>query len=591
MLNRFYVEIVFEEGLESMRKKDHSILLKHFNESDSNNFTNTYSNIRVIGNKSIIDKVEEYLIIGEIDLHNKVELVAAESDAADLLKMAPHQVILRLYLRYGSTVLNRIIGEFAFVIIHTTTLSVVAVRDPIGVKTLFFICKNNYFIAASDLYLLRHHADQLNHKYFIQFYLCNGIVDSEITPYNAIKRLSRGTYIEKSRHTELHTQKYWCLSFIQEEVNYKNSKDYEEHFLHILSASVESRLVSNEVNSVMMSGGLDSTAIFAIAKTLEKKKNISVIPVSAVFDRYRECDERLYIESVLKKYETKGKYVVADNCSIFDNFDERYGFIDEPITQSISHSFTQLLLQGAKDTGATTILTGYGGDHVLDSSLGVVSDMLRQGKIMKALKDVRAYSILKRESFIKNLLYFGIMPSLDRGVYRELEALLDKENIQNFKNIKTFNKKDRFTQLMGTSGHLYMDRVIAPSVGIEVKHPFLDKRVVEFLYKSPIDVMWSAEVSKPLLRKSFEAVLPHNVITRTNKTTHIPLITQGMKSKWSVLYPILKQFRLRDLDLISKNEWEDQLLNSKHGHMTQTSIMLLMVMELWLSQHQHQSII
>lgn len=583
--------MVFEEGSEYMREKDHSILLKHFNESDIDNFTNTYSNIRIIGNESIIDKFEEYLIIGEIDLHNKVELVAAESDAADLLKMTSHQVILRLYLRYGSNVLNRILGEFSFVIIHTTTLSVVAARDPIGVKTLFFICKNNYFIAASDLYLLRHHADHLNHKYFIQFHLSNGILDSEITPYKAIKRLSRGTYIKKSRHSELHTKKYWCLSFIQEEVNYKNSKDYEEHFFHILSASVESRLIPNEVNSVMMSGGLDSTAIFAIAKTLEKKKNISVIPISAVFDRYRECDERQYIESVLKRYETKGKYIVADDCGIFDNFDERHGFIDEPVTQSISHSFTQLILQGAKDTGATNILTGYGGDHMLNSSLGVVSDMLHQGKIIKALKDVRTYSILKRESFMKNLLYFGVMPSLDRGVSKELKALFDKENIQNFKNIKTFNKKDRFTQLMGTSGHLYMDRVIAPSVGIEINHPFLDKRVVEFLYKCPIDVMWSAEVSKPLLRKSFEAVLPHDVITRTNKTTHIPLIIQGMKSKWSVLYPILKQFRLRELDLISKNEWEDQLLNSKHGQMKHSSIMLLMAMELWLYQHQHKSII
>lgn len=591
MLSRFYVEIVFEEGIEDVREKDHSTLLQHFNERDTDNITSTNSNMWVIGNKSIIDKFEEYLIIGEIDLHNKVELTAAESDAADLLKMTSHQVVLRLYLRYGSNVLNRILGEFTFIIIHSTTLAVVAARDPIGVKTLFFICKDNYFIAASDLYLLRHHADHLNHKYFIQFYLCNGILDSEITPYNAIKRLSRGTYIEKSRHTELNIQKYWCLSYIQEEVNYKNSNDYAEHFFHILSASVESRLVSNEVNSIMMSGGLDSTAIFAIAKTLEKKKNISVIPVSAVFDRYKECDERQYIESVLKSYDTKGVYVVADDCSIFDNFDEKNGFIDEPITQSISHSFTQLLLQGAKDNGAITVLTGYGGDHMLNSSLGVVSDMFRQGKIIKALKDVRAYSILKRESFMKNLLYFGIMPAFDRGASKELKVILDKENIQSFNNIKTFNKKDRFTQFMGTSGHLYMDRVIAPFVGIEIKHPFLDKRVVEFLYKIPTDVMWSAELSKPLLRKSFEAVLPHDVITRTNKTTHIPLIIQGMKSKWSVLYPILKQFRLRELNLISKNEWEDQLLSSKHGHMTHSNIMLLMAMELWLYQHQHQSII
>jgi len=192
------------------------------------------------------------------------EGVEIAADAPD-----PEQ-ILRAYLRWGDACVDRLVGDFAFVLWDGPRRRILAARDPLGVKPLHYRCAGGRFLYAtfvSDLFPMgaprivdeRRVADALVPE-------LEGI-DAEATFFEGIRRLPPGhrLVVEDGREK---LERWWSPD-ASRELRLKDDREYVEAFLAAFREAVSSRLDPDTF--AMLSGGLDSSAIAGVAKSVRPR--------------------------------------------------------------------------------------------------------------------------------------------------------------------------------------------------------------------------------------------------------------------------------------------------------------------------------
>ncbi|OBZ16327.1 hypothetical protein A8L34_26990 [Bacillus sp. FJAT-27264] len=522
-------------------------------------------------------------IIGDIRLDNRdvlrTRLTALHSHKTDYVNDL--ELALELIMLHGINIVYDFVGEFAFVIWDKRERKAIAVRDHIGMRTLFWTQQQHTLWISSDLCLLKDviSLEQLNTNYLMDFYLCNGHVDNVNTPYNNVYRLSSASWVEATAGS-VYTHKYWNLYDQCEELRYRDVGEYETHFRELMVNAVKRRMMPSEKNAVMMSGGLDSTLLYGIAKT--EMPTVNTIPVSGVFDRWHECDEREYIYTVLDHYKSRDDVVfeVCDNYGTFHQFPNNYLWTYEPAVTAATASFTDSLIRCASIAGAKQVFTGYGSDHLLTGSFPTLADMLHSGKITLAIKEASQLASRYRLSTPKLLVHYGIGPLIGRGWAKELRK--QSQLIKELKHIPSYNQQEYYRQFKGTMARLFSDRVLAAKYGVTMQHPFLDRELVEFLFRVPGEVRFQGNMTKPLLRKSMGKYLPQQIIERKNKTGHLPLTHEGLKQVWNEVINVATKGRIRILNILPHQEWLQALYKFRHGMIAREDIWVLLAIELWL---------
>ncbi|WP_420974889.1 asparagine synthase-related protein [Bacillus thuringiensis] len=532
---------------------------------------------------------EDVLIVGDIALHNKEEIIKKYNlDKRLDTNIENEKLLVYLYKKNGIEFVEDMVGEFAFILYDQKKQKFYAIRDQMGVRTLFWIKYNNCYIFASDIFLLTKffNLNDINFNYFKEFHERNGIVDTEITPYNNVYRVPSGGYIISTKDT-FNLHKYWDLSCISETIVHKKESDYWEEFSQLLFKSVEDRLIKGMGNSIMLSGGMDSTSIYAIGKNLEKMDNgFRVEGVSAVFDELKECDEREYIYDLINKYHAKEIFLNCDNILLFENFPDNVPFSYEPNVNSISFNFTYNTVKKAVDNGLSNVFSGYAGDHLLTGSLYIARDFLRKGQFVKALSYVTNYSIVNNTSAFENFIQYILTPNILKEHNVVKSTTYYEEIGKKFKNIKHFHQKELYYQMSNAKSHLYTDRVIGAIAGADINHPFLDRRIVEYVYKIPGELRFSEENTKHILRKSMEKHLTPSIVNRFDKTTHLAYIYKSIRQNWDSIFKVMENpLVVEKLNLISPDSWKEEMKKWRNGSPNRNDFWTLFAIELWLIKY------
>ncbi|MBB3111976.1 asparagine synthase (glutamine-hydrolyzing) [Paenibacillus phyllosphaerae] len=533
--------------------------------------------------KSVFTK-NQISICGDITIFNQEELYSLLNNHFD--NSNTENLVYELYNKFGPKFAEYINGEFAIIIWDESLNKLFLIRDQIGIKTLFWCYKNNEIWFSSDIELLLPNFSMqlLNNDYFLEFYQSNGCVNSSITPYKEVNRLRSGTFVEISNHRVVERE-YWSLSSLPENpFGIMKNKDYKDCFLELFESAVEKRTSKKEINGVLLSGGLDSTSIYAMAVNyLSKAGRVNEIKaVSAVFDEYKRSDEREYIRLLTEMYGGSTAFKVCDSEYFFKGFPNHCAWSFEPAVNSASFKFTDSLIKLSSELGVKNLLTGYAGDHVLSGSSFQFADSLKRGRLLKLVSDVYSYSKVCRLSFPQVLVRDAINPLFGlSSLHSKISALptMTKDAIN--KN-KTLSKKEFCYQLNGTVARIYTDRVIASRYGINCSHPFLDKKLIEFLYSVPPNWKWNSGVTKVILRKGMKNKLPQEILDRKNKTDHYPLIYSGLRNEWPKLFETIREARISEFGLVSKSEWKTALINWRNGVETREDIWPLINLEIWL---------
>lgn len=479
----------------------------------------------------------------------------------------PARAILDAYIRWGQGAVRYWTGEAAFAIWDPHQRLLIAGRDHLGTRPLFF-CKNGSVIAISTdigaLLTLSNRAPEPD-PIVMRRFLCQGFFHDERSFFLRVRRIQPGSMV-MVRNGRLTEFKYWRLEDA-EPVRHQDPQDYGHQFVEILSRAISRRHVASPAFGSSLSGGLDSSSMVCLCHELRKRVGyLSPIPVSSVIFTGSKYDESRYVNAVAEKCGTGGAITSPEYWDVFEEWERLSSFHDEPATaMSIVIFWIQKAL--ARDLGMRIQLSGVGADEVLAGELQYFSDLLRRGRFGKVAAEISGYAEVNSMGHSRGrlalFLRYALAPLLPRAV-RDLRRVLSNEEQfpwlgptlaklprerepQPAPGFRDIFHREMATTLQSKYTPLllhYEDRN-SGITGIESRFPYLDLDLVRFCYGLPREELMARGHAKIVLKRGMKGILPDAVWQRQAKSGIPVLITRWLTQDYRLrISSLLKNMRL-----------------------------------------------
>jgi len=445
------------------------------------------------------------------------------------------EVILHAYEEWGTDCLTRFNGMWAFAIVDLRAKRIFCSRDRIGVKPFYYAYDGKRFCFASEIKTILGvdgFSAQPNEQ-TIADYLFLGLLDhTEETSFKDIYQLKPGEYllIEGSRLT---VRSYWDIE--PGDIRFGKEDEYAERFYELLKDSIRLRLRSDVPIGTCLSGGLDSSTIVCLANQLmfdggridpklvgERQKTFS-----SCFEDHT-YDERKYIELVLKQTGAEKNYVFPGGEKFFDDLPQLLWHQDEPFGSTSIYAQWEVM-RLAKKRGVKVLLDGQGGDELLGGYLPsfyyLFYEMLRNWRLGRLWKELNAFRKYHAAKTLAAMVSRWVVPRVPQWMERKIgwaEEAFQRKFLRYFARPSKFeNGLDNYLYHCLRSTTLprllhYEDRN-SMAFSIEARLPFLDYRLVEFIFSLPSEQKIKDGVTKVILRKAMKGILPEEVRNRHDK--------------------------------------------------------------------------
>ncbi len=499
----------------------------------------------------------KYTLVFNGEIYNYIEL------KKDLIKKgytfytnSDTEVLLALYDYYNTSCLNYIDGMFAFAIWDNITEQIFIARDRFGEKPLYYFSDKNQFIFSSEMKALWAVgvSKTINNAMLLN-YLSVGMVsnpnNAEETFYNNIKKLPAAHYVlVDTKLNNITTTKYWSVNFNSFE-NKLNQNEVVDKFLFLFNQSVERRLRSDVAVSTSLSGGLDSSSIISsIAKIQNYNSKELPISFSAVFPGFSK-DESQYIKQVTDYFSIKN-FTTTPTAENFASDFEKLLFHQEEPFQSSSIYVQYKVYELAKENNIKVLLDGQGADETLagyskyyfwywQSLLNnfKVNTFLYEKSKAKQNNHTISWSINNIiAAFFPYLASKKLSANLKNNIqaktYFNKNFVIDNINLNSFQKpiIKNLNQILYYnTCINGLEDLLrYADRN-SMAHGVEVRLPFLNVELVEFMLSLPEQFKINNGFTKYILREAMQNKLPETIVWRKDKIGFEPPQKQWLQHK------------------------------------------------------------
>lgn len=484
---------------------------------------------------------------GRVD--NRDELrVALEAKGAKLRSDTDAELVLRAYELWGEECPKQILGDFAFAIWDGRNRQLFCARDILGIKSFYYYTDGRTFLFASELRPLFEDpaVPREPNEGMIGEYLAMDVTSQEDTLYRGIFRLPQA-HVMIIQPGRVRTARYWDVD-PGREIRRGSDDEYAEEFLEIFKEAVRCRLRSHRLVGADLSGGLDSSSVVCVAHSLSREgvvANPGFETFSLLFPGL-PCDESVYIQDVVRMWDITSNAVEAadPDVSRFTEHVRRYDDFPYPPSGMIYNPVSAL----AHAKAIRVLLTGLGGDQWLTGSLGHHADLLRRFRIADLIHQSRFDSQVlsgmdEPTSPLFVVVRYGLWPLLPRAAQRVIKWALmgerdgvprwiDPQFARRIQLSERLRKKQtarhRFSSFVQrdlslylTSGWSSLQRELSDRYGswfgLEYRHPFLDRRVIEYALALPEEQRWRRDHTKFVLRQAMRGLLPETVRQRLTK--------------------------------------------------------------------------
>ena len=504
------------------------------------------------------DKSVAVILNGEIynyrELRNDLEKRGHSFRSQSDTEVLPH-----LYEEYADEMVQHLNGMFAFALWDSRRRKLLVARDRFGEKPLYWaVFENTLLFASEPKVLLANPAvkSSLNLQALRQ-YLSFDYVPAPLTIYQGINKLP-AAHTLTLEDGKIETRSYWCLSYETKQPP-PTEAEAAEHLRELLADSVRMRLVSDVPLGVLLSGGVDSSTIAALAvrASSEAVKTFSISFAESSFD------ESWYARAVAKFLGTD-HHEERLSANLAANLVGEIGsWMDEPFSDpSLVPTY---LLSRFTRKHVTVALGGDGGDElfagypmyrghrwaenyskvprvvrarVIEPLIGLLP--VKTKNLSFDYKATRFIAGTKYDRVARHHVWFGsfnpaeqeelltpeVLRNSDGDIYRQARLMLNE-----------CDSSDVVEQMQSLDTRLYLAEDIltkvdraSMAVSLEVRAPFLDPRVAEFAASLPANYKLRGRKTKYILKRAIEDFLPPFVTRRGKKGFGVP-VAEWLKGK------------------------------------------------------------
>jgi asparagine synthase (glutamine-hydrolysing) len=523
---------------------------------------------------------ENNCIIFNGEVFNYIELRDELKKEGEVFNTASDtEVILKVYKRWGIDGFEKFNGMWAFILVDTANKKIIISRDRFSIKPLYYIKNKNTFYFGSEIkQLLPFLTERKANIEVLYKFLSQSLFDySDETFFEGILKVpARHNIVMDMESKEVLHIPYWNF----EPCSVETEEEAIEMFRELFYDSIRLRLRSDVKLGSLLSGGLDSSAITAVASKLSGDNFESFSVVS----KEKKYSEESFIDLFNNRTGIKNTKVLFQPEMIPDNIEKVLNHQDEPFG-SFSIIAQHLIFQKIKtETDIIVVLSGQGGDEAL---MGYnkyyffnLRNKIRQGKIFEAASQVLG-SLIYRTVITKvhpghSRRYF---PGINKKDYLLLNY--EKEDIWRSDDIVKRQILDFEKYSVPALAH-YEDRN-SMAYGLEVRHPFLDHRLVNFTLGVSDTLKIKNGWTKYLLRKSITE-MPDEIRWRRDKKGFITPDEKWMREDLKPL--IVNSFKnsiLADMGVIDAKKFLEQYTDFIHNRKSvyYNDIFRVFITELW----------
>lgn len=463
------------------------------------------------------------------------------------------EVIVHLYEEFGANALSKLHGMFALAIHERDSGRVFLARDRLGIKPLYYAETPHGLYAASEIKSLLEvpHLHRTLDEVALDQYFSLLYVPAPRTIFREIRKLPPGHFLIKEPGKPASVERYWQLN--SRPSNARSERELVEEFRTRFDAAVKSHLVADVPLGVFLSGGIDSGAV--VASMARAGANIRTLSLGFP-PEYGDFDEREPARLVAERYGTAHEEIVVEP-EIHETVHALAQALDEPIGDSGAVP-NYLICKGARRS-VTVALSGLGGDELsagYQRYLGVqLAERFRRplqlmrpdalGGFVDKIPEPAAggHAIDRAKRFVR----YAALPWLERfyafssPIDRERRAALYSPEVRGRVELDSALElmrqlagsqtgADQINKMLCIDMQSYMvDDLLAVAdrtsmaASLEVRVPYLDHSLVEFMAGIPGSMKISGMKTKHFLKTAFKDDLPREILHRKKSGFSLPV--------------------------------------------------------------------
>lgn len=493
-------------------------------------------------NQPMADTEENVVLVFNGEVYNYVELrQELEAKGHRFRTSSDTEVILNSYLEYGEKCVERFNGMWAIAIYDFRENKLFCSRDRMGVKPFYYTTVNDQLYFSSELKALQKATGQnrANRQQVYQ-YLAYGyrINDGNTFFDNCFELLPGSNMVVQNGKIE--HKKYWTLK--NDLYDHKGNQDYFKGFEDLFTSAVKLRYRSDVPVAILLSGGLDSTAIARTTDNLIENGELEATQIDAFiasFPGFKD-DETAIAQEFIKTCKHINLHEIRiDSQNVVDNFEKMIYDFDHPLGSfnTVAHNN---IMQECKNRGFKVVINGQGSDEALAGYDRYISgafllDQLisRKGNFFKEFKALNQQNGYSNKLLISQMVKAMLKPSFAaylRGKHQEnIIPCLNKEFVRN--NRDAFVSDYRFSfkgnnfdnylldkiNNQGLNTILHYEDVSSMNQSVEIRSPFVDYRLMEYAFSIPNELKLKEGRTKIILRDSIGKSLPKSITENRRK--------------------------------------------------------------------------
>lgn len=506
---------------------------------------------------------------GRID--NRDALVAAlQQSGGDLRRLREwprdKALLLLLYRQFGVALPRMLRGDFAFAIFDPVRNGLFMCRDHFGVRPLFYRHSVGELHFASEIKAL--HAMAGDAPFELRPEALAGFINAtldvsapEETCHVGVRRLLPGHFAWIDTEGALLIERYWAFN-PGLPIKRRNAP---AEFRALLTQAISRRAETDVDMGVLLSGGLDSSAIVSLIGSGETCSRLDGVKICSLVFPGAE-DESDYIAAVEDRFDFKALRVDGSQVSAFSDCESIVREHDQPIPAPNIATFRRFLRTIAQEQGVRIVLDGHGGDETVSYGNGIFQELAESGRWIGLWRELGSCPELqpdRRATFARMVRRHGLR-AWRRKAGRMLRGKRPRTDFVRFTedgHARPYEQAYHLSKFASPLFGLALEGIDqnAAAAGIEVRMPFLDVDLVNFCVTVPVTGKWRKGMSRLIVRKALADVLPEAVLRRRDKfdftdrirtstlSDHAPEVERALADVCGLLAPYANLPALRDI--------------------------------------------